>query len=103
MSQDRVRVIAHFAVQADKVGEFLEAAEKTLVAPTLQEPGCIEYAIWQDASDRTRFAMVEEWESAAQLDAHLAQPSLQAAVSKLAPMAAEPPSVTRLCRPGAGS
>ncbi len=98
---DTIRVVATFAVQADKVDAFLEAAQKTLVEPTQGEPGCIEYAIWQDSADPTRFAMLEEWESEEHLAAHLAQPSLQEAVGKLAPMAAEPPTVRRLRRPRA--
>ncbi len=99
MSDGTVRVFASFAVKADQVDAFLEAARKTLVEPTQSEAGCIEYDIWQDAADPTRFAMVEAWESEEHLSTHLAQPSLQAAVAKLAPMAAEPPTVHRLRRP----
>jgi quinol monooxygenase YgiN len=100
MSDATVRVHASFAVRADQVDAFLEEARRSLVEPTQREPGCLEYDLWQDAADPTRFAMVEAWESAEHLAAHLAQPSLQAAVAKLAPMAAEPPSVQRLRRPG---
>ena len=100
MASDSIRVVAHFAVKPEHVDAFIEAAERTLVAPTQGEPGCIEYDLWQDIAEPTRFAMVEEWESEAALATHLAQPSLQKAVGRLAPMAAEAPTVQRLRRPG---
>ncbi len=96
MTQAPVRVIATFAVQADKLDEFIEAARRTLVAPTRKEAGCVQYDLCQDAADPTRFALVEAWESEGALEAHLAQPSLQAAVTRLAPLAAEAPRVQRL-------
>jgi len=96
---EKIRVVATFAVQPDKIDAFLEAAQRALVEPTQGEPGCIEYAIWQDSADSTRFAMLEEWESEEHLAAHLAQPGLQEAVGKLAPLVAEAPTVRRLRRP----
>ena len=97
---ETVRVVARFAVKPEHLDAFVAQADATLVAPTQGEPGCIEYALWQDLEQPTRFVMVEEWESEAALATHLAQPSLQAAVGKLAPMAAEPPTVQRLRRAG---
>jgi quinol monooxygenase YgiN len=54
------------------------------------------YDLCQDLADRTRFAMVEAWESEAALAKHLGQPSLQAGLAKLAPMAAGTPTLLRL-------
>jgi quinol monooxygenase YgiN len=99
MSSKTVRVVAHFAIRPDKIDEFIRAATAALVTPTRREPGCIEYDLCQDISDPTRFAMVELWESEAALDTHLALPSLQEAVMRLTPMAAEPPKVHRLRSP----
>jgi len=90
-----IRVIANFAVRSEHVDEFVRVARETLVAPTRREPGCLQYDLWQDAADSTRFAMVETWESAAALDAHLARPTLRIAVDRLTPMAAEAPKVAR--------
>ena len=98
MQRDTIRVVARFPVQRERVDEFAKLARSTLVEPTQREAGCLEYDIWQDTSDPTRFAMLEEWESAESLEAHLAQPSLQAAVAKLAPMADRPIEVQRLRR-----
>ena len=91
-----VHVVAHFAVKPDQVDAFVREARKALVEPTQGEPGCVQYELCQDLAEPTRFAMVEVWESAEALERHLAQPSLQAAVARLAPMAAEPPRVQRL-------
>ncbi len=96
MAEERVRVVAHFAVKAECVDDFIAAARETLVAPTVSEPGCIQYDLCQDLSDPTRFVMVEEWETAEALEVHLAQESLQQAVGALTPMAAAAPVVQRL-------
>jgi quinol monooxygenase YgiN len=96
MASSPIRVVARFAVKPECVDDFIEAARRTLVEPTVGEPGCLLYDLCQDEADPTRFAMVEAWESAEALDAHLAQESLQQAVGALMPMAAEPPQVWRL-------
>lgn len=96
MSSQSVRVVAQFAVKPECVDEFIAKGRELLVRPTRSEPGCIEYELCQDLADPTRFAMLEAWESEAALAKHLAQPSLQAALGKLAPMAAGTPSVQRL-------
>ncbi len=96
MPKGQVRVVARFAVKPECVDDFIEAARRTMVAPTLGEPGCIEYDLCQDIAEPGRFVMVETWESEEALATHLAQESLQSAVGALAPMAAEPPTVQRL-------
>ena len=96
MAEDPVRVVARFAVKPEFIEEFLEAALRTMVKPTLEEPGCVEYDLCQDLAEPGRFVMVETWESDEALKVHLAQESLQAAVGALAHMAAEPPTVQRL-------
>ena len=96
MPSQEVRVVAQFAVKPECVDEFVKLARELLVGPTQSEPGCIAYELCQDLADRTRFAMVEAWESEAALAKHLSQPSLQAGLVKLAHMAAGAPSILRL-------
>ena len=43
MAESQVRVVARFAVKPECVDAFIEAARRTMVEPTLGEPGCIEY------------------------------------------------------------
>ena len=96
MAETKIRVVARFAVKPECVDDFIEAARRTMVEPTLTEPGCIEYDLCQDQADPTQFAMIETWEDEASLAVHLGQESLQSAVGALMPMAAEPPSVQRV-------
>ena len=86
MADDHVRVIAQFKVKPEHVDEFQRRALAEMVAPTQDEPGCISYDLWQDRNDPTRFAMVEEWVSQADLDRHLALPSLHATLRELTPL-----------------
>lgn len=95
MPDKHTRIIAHFAVKPECAADFIAAIRDNLVAPTLKEPGCIQYDLWQDTADPNRFAMVEVWESDEALEKHLSQPSLQEAVGRLMPMAAERPRVQR--------
>jgi quinol monooxygenase YgiN len=86
MAGGTVRVVARFQVRPDRLEEFVAAARAGLVEPTRKEHGCIAYDLCQDRSDPTCFAMIEEWETQEALDAHLAQPSLRAALARLLPM-----------------
>jgi quinol monooxygenase YgiN len=96
MADPKIRVVARFAVKPECVDDFIEAARRTMVAPTRKEPGCIEYDLCQDAADPTQFAMIETWEDEDSLGVHLAQESLQSAIAALMPMAAEPPTIQRV-------
>jgi len=96
MTDEKIRVVARFAVKPESVAAFIDAARRTMVEPTRKEPGCIEYDLCQDQGDPTRFAMIETWQDEASLGVHLGQESLQAAVAALMPMASEPPTVQRV-------
>jgi len=95
MSEGAVHVVAVFSVKPEQVDAFKAEAKRTLVEPTVKEAGCIRYELCQDLAEPNRFAMIECWESEQALQAHLAQPSLQQAVARLAPMASASPSVQR--------
>jgi quinol monooxygenase YgiN len=86
MADEHVCVIAQFKVKPEHAAEFQRRALDEMVAPTQAEPGCISYALWQDRDEPGRFAMVEEWESQADLDRHLALPSLHATLRQLMPL-----------------
>jgi quinol monooxygenase YgiN len=95
MADTRARIIAHFSVKPEHASEFVQEIRVGLVSPTLKEPGCLQYDLWQDVRDPTRFAMVEVWESDEALERHLALPSLREAVGRLTAMAAERPRIQR--------
>ena len=98
MPEDIVGVVARFTVHAEHAGEFAREARAGLVEPSRKEPGCLRYELWQDRSDPTHFAMVEEWESEAALDQHLSHESLREAGARLQHMMAGPTEMRRYHR-----
>ena len=92
-----VGVVARFTIQADKTEEFARVANEFVVAPSQQEQGCIRYELWQDNEDPTIFAMVEEWESNEDLDAHLANAGSRGGPS-LGDYMAGPPEMRRFSK-----
>lgn len=94
MSTPTLRVIARLVAFPDKVAE-LKSLLLSIMEPTRQEEGCIKYELLQNQADPTDFTFVEEWESAALLDQHLASTHIQAAVHKLDGLAVAPPDIRR--------
>jgi quinol monooxygenase YgiN len=82
MSKMNVRVVARVVALPDKVAE-VKSVLLELIDPTRQENGCIVYELLHNHKDPTDFTFVEEWETQALLDAHLASPHIAAAASQL--------------------
>lgn len=90
MSQTTLRVVARVIARPEKVEEVKSILIK-LVEATRQEEGCITYELLQNHEDVTDFTFVEEWESQALLEAHLASVHIAQAQSQLeGAIAAEP-------------
>lgn len=91
-----VTVIATIKV---KVGQEARAQAllQSIVPPTLQEPGCLAYALHQSLTDPTEFMFFERWESDAALADHAAStaPHRLLLREQLADLAEGRPSVTR--------
>lgn len=66
------------------------------VAPTRTEPGCINYDFHVDAADPCCFVFYENWQSQADLDAHLAMPHLAPLFSQLERLLAKPVDIRHL-------
>ena len=64
--------------QAEALGEGLRA----LIAPTLAEPGSIEYRLHRDHADPGVWILYETWRSRADLDAHFEQPYTRAMLAR---------------------
>lgn len=94
MSKPTLRVVARLAAFPDKVAE-LKSLLLSIIEPTRQEQGCIKYELLQNQADPTDFTFVEEWESAALLEVHLASTHIQAAVQQLDGLAVAPPDIRR--------
>lgn len=92
MSKTTVRVIAH-VVALPKHQEEVKSILHSLVEPSRQESGCILYELLQNHSDPTDFVFTEEWESKAQLNAHLDSPHINEADAKLDGLLAAEPDI----------
>lgn len=72
----------------------VKAALLALVAPTRAERGCLNYDLHQSDEDPSLFLFHENWETRADLDAHLEAPHLDAFDRKTKDLLAEPVEIT---------
>jgi len=75
-------VIATFVARPGKEAE-LRATLTGLVAPTLQESGCINYDLHAATDNPAKFLFHENWTSKAHLDAHLQSPHIKALLPRV--------------------
>jgi quinol monooxygenase YgiN len=66
----------------------------SLVEPSRKDAGCLNYDLHQALGNPALFLFHENWTSKAHLDQHLQKPDLQAVLSRVVQMAAEPPQIT---------
>ena len=91
---EAIRVVAHIHARPGKEEELKDVL-KGLLEPTHREAGCREYRLYQNKQDPRDLTFVEEWDSDAALDAHLATPHLEAAVAAMAEIVDDEPDVRR--------
>jgi quinol monooxygenase YgiN len=91
---DVVHVVAKLQARAGKE-ETLRKALEGLIEPTKKEKGCRRYALMQDRQNPLVITVLEEWETNADLDTHLALPHLQKLFAQLPELLAAPPEITR--------
>lgn len=91
---EKVTVIAYIFA---KVGEEkrLRAALLQLVEQTRKEKGCINYDLHESIDDARKFVMYENWESAADLDAHARSAHLREFGLQMRPFLEKPTEVTK--------
>lgn len=92
-----LRVVARFIAKPDRIDD-LKALLLSVIEPTRQERGCIEYELFQNQNNPADFTFVEAWESAEALDAHLAMPYIQAGIAQLPDLVAQPGEISRYDR-----
>jgi quinol monooxygenase YgiN len=73
---DVIYVIAKLPAQPGKE-EALKALIQPLIEPTRREKGCLCYLVLEDRRDPALVTLYEEWESEADLDTHLAHPTIR--------------------------
>ena len=93
MNANAVTVVALVKAQSGKEAEMRKEL-LSLVQPSRQDNGCLNYDLHQAADDPTRFMFHENWTSKAHLEAHLQKPDLQAVLARVGKLAAEPPQIS---------
>ncbi len=68
---EKITVVAYVEAKPEHVDTVKSELIK-LVEPTRQEEGCIQYDLHQDQANENVFIFVENWESKALLQQHLA-------------------------------
>jgi quinol monooxygenase YgiN len=92
MSKTTIRVVARVVALPDQVEE-VKSVLLGLIEPTRKEEGCIVYELLQNQADSTDFTFVEEWETQALLEAHLASAHIEEAESQLNGLIAAEPDI----------
>ena len=93
MSVKPVIVIAKAKAKPGKEAEVL-AHLKSLIGPSRQDEGCLNYDLHRQQDDPSSFLFHETWESQEHLDRHLAKPDLQETLGRVKALLAEPPEIT---------
>lgn len=89
MRDDTIALIAVLKAKAGKT-EALRDALQALLLPTREEPGNLDYALFQLRDAPDTFYMRESWRDQQALDEHIAQPYFQAFIGQMEPLLAEP-------------
>ncbi len=62
-------VVGRVSTDPSKRAQLVEVAQK-VAAASRQEPGCIDYRVFEDTEQPNRFVFVEEWEGEEALQEH---------------------------------
>jgi quinol monooxygenase YgiN len=92
--QDIVYVVAKLQARAGKEEALRKLIEQG-AEPTRKEKGCLRYSLMQDRRNPMVLTLLEEWETEADLDTHLALPHLQRVFAQFPELLAAPPDIVR--------
>ena len=84
-----IKVVANDYVKAECVDEFLRLIKEIVEKTTTLDKGCIKYEMHRDINDPLHFAMIEEWEDQASLDAHMKSPHFLEIIPQVHKLAAK--------------
>ena len=97
MADQTITVIAHIRAKQG-FEQAMKDSLSALVAPTLQEQGCINYDLHQDLRDPTLFIFHENWQTEEALDRHLESDHLKDWAADFVDWLAEPVEIYRLTK-----
>ena len=89
MRDDTIALIAVLKAK-DGQTEALRDALQALLLPTREEPGNLDYALFQLRDAPDTFYMRESWRDQQALDENIAQPYFQAFIGQMESLLAEP-------------
>lgn len=87
-----ITVVATFQAKRGQEAE-LQKALLSLVAPTRQELGCINYDLHVSPEESGKFLFYENWTSRAALDLHLQSPHIQGLLPRMDELAVGMPEI----------
>lgn len=84
--------IAHvdLTIQPNKEAEFLKAIQ-SFAAQARQAAGCLQFRVYQEAEEKNRYGLYEEWQSTAEAEAYLQSKALDEFREAVGPLLAAPP------------
>lgn len=89
-----VNVVATLQARPEQAAA-LAAVLAELARTSQEEPGNRRFEVHVQADDASRLVCIEQWDSAAAADAHMAGPHVAAALGKLGEILAGPPQIVR--------
>ena len=87
-----LQVVALIKVQPGREGEVGDAL-RALAKASQGDKGCISYELFTSNADPTTFVTIEDWESQADLDAHMQAPHLAEAFKVAGELLASAPEI----------
>jgi quinol monooxygenase YgiN len=76
--------------------DIIRAGLSALVEPTLAEPGCLSYELFESSTSPGTFVTVESWGEPADLDKHMASAHIATALATVGDHLAAAPAVHSL-------
>ena len=92
-----LKLIARIRAQSGQ-GDAIAAALLDLAGPSRAESGCHLYDVCRSTTDPDTLLVLEEWESQAALDAHMATPHFTAFVERIGGLLAGTPELETIER-----
>ncbi len=92
---DTLNVTAQFVAKPDCV-DGLIAVLSELAGPSRSEPGCQEYAFYQDLVDHRVVVAIEAWRDESSFEAHLETAHFKSAFEKLGGLLEAEPIIRKL-------
>ncbi len=78
---EKISLVSYLYAKPEKDAELVEILQ-SLVAPTREEAGCIDYDLHRSNEDPLCYMFYENWTSMKDLEDHLAKPHLQPLISR---------------------